>query len=627
MIHLKSISLVYQDTAIFDDISCTFNDGQHLGVVGRNGAGKSTLLKAIAGQAMLDAGSISVDRNKTIAYMPQDLVFTSVLSVFDEAFSTFVELADLIKNKEELERRLHDNPDVHDVEKYAHIAERLAHYDIPAYKTRTEKMLRGLGFTDETMRKSVANLSSGWRMRVLLAKLLLMNADFYLFDEPTNHLDIVSKQWFFEFLTSAPFGFLLVTHDRYFLDRAVTGIFELERGAGRLYNGNFTTYVELKEQERAIKESAYNRQQKEITRKQATIDRFRASASKSRMAQSMIKQLEKIELIEPDPVLPKVNFKFPKPVRAGDVVLSFRNLTQEFNGTAVFDKISGEIRRGEKVAIVAPNGAGKTTLFNLIVGNYKSPEDTIVFGHNVTYAYFEQDQTRILQPKNTVLQEILSGVADISESTARTMLGSFLFSGDDVNKTIAVLSGGERCRVALVKLLLQNANFLLLDEPTNHLDIYAKEVLLQALLAYEGTVLLVSHDRDFLQKLATRIFELTPHALRSYQGSYESYLACKDDTGKIEQARNKHVEKISEHTAAEPKISGKDRYLQRKELASLESKIERLEKKIGELRVTLGLCDYGSICYRETGEQIKSSEAALAQATDRWEDLNKKLDV
>jgi ATP-binding cassette subfamily F protein 3 len=624
MIHLDSLSLAYGDAVIFNDVSCNFNEHQHIGVVGRNGAGKSTLLKAIAGQAMLDNGSVTIDRNKTIAYMPQDLVFTSTLSVIDEAFSTFAELGQLLKEKDVLEPRLHDNPSVQEVEQYGHVTERLSHYDISACRARTERILRGLGFTDETMKRNVAQLSVGWRMRVLLAKLLLMDADFYLFDEPTNHLDIVSKEWFFEFLKSASFGFLLVTHDRYFLDHAVTKIFELERGNGRLYNGTFSTYVELKEQERLVKESTYNRQQKEIARKQATIDRFRASASKASFVQSMIKQLDKMELVELDPVLPKVNFKFPQPVRAGDVVLSFHKLAQSFEGKTVFSNISGEVRRGEKVAVIAPNGAGKTTLFNLIVGNYKSPEEAIVFGHNVTYAYFEQDQTRVLHPKNTVLQEVLNNAPNVNESTVRTMLGSFLFSGDDVNKTIQVLSGGERCRVALVKLLLQNANFLLLDEPTNHLDLYAKEVLLQALQAYEGTVMLVSHDHDFLQRIATRILELTPHALNSYKGSYESYLACKK-----EMQRDTAGEESTKQEAPKAKVvtSQKERYLQRKELTSIEGKIERLEAKTAELTTSLGAVEYGSKNYHEIVEQIKKNKTILADLSKQWEVLMAKLDA
>lgn len=624
MIHLDSISLAFGDAVIFNDISCNFNEHQHIGVVGRNGAGKSTLLKAIAGQAMLDNGSVSIDRNKTIAYMPQDLVFTSTLSVVDEAFATFTELCQLIKDKELLEARLNHNPDAHEIDQYAHVTERLTHYDISACKARTERILRGLGFNDESLKKSVEKLSVGWRMRVLLAKLLLMNADFYLFDEPTNHLDIVSKEWFFEFLKAAPFGFLLVTHDRYFLDHGVNKIFELERGNGRLYDGTFSKYVELKEQERIVKEAAYNRQQKEINRKQATIDRFRASASKASFVQSMIKQLDKMELVELDPVLPKVNFKFPQPVRAGDVVLSFEKLSQFFDGKPIFTNISGEVRRGEKVAVIAPNGAGKTTLFNIIVGHLSSPEDSVVFGHNVTYAYFEQDQTRVLHPKNTVLQEVLQYAPHVSEATVRTMLGSFLFSGDDVEKTISVLSGGERCRVALVKLLLQNANFLLLDEPTNHLDLYAKEVLLQALQAYEGTVMLVCHDHDFLQRIATRILELTPTALNSYKGSYESYLADKKAlTAQQEPQEGRKAEPKSEKTMT----SQKERYLMRKELTSIEGKIERLELKTTELTNSLGEIEYGSKKYQEIVDQIKKNKATLADLSKQWEALMQRLDA
>lgn len=639
MIQINDISLRYGDRKLFDSISCTFNDGQRIGVVGRNGAGKSTLLKALAGYTQLDEGSVSFSRGTTIAYMPQELVLVSEKPVFEETYSVFADMVVAMAEKEALEKSFEEAQATEEMlERYAELQEKLVDYDPSQCKALAERILKGLGFTAETFDKPVTELSVGWKMRIVLAKLLLQDADFYFFDEPTNHLDIVSKEWFYNFLRSSTFGFLLVSHDRYYLEKACTHIFEIEQGQGKLYSGNFSSYVEQKEQASTIKEAAYERQQREIKAKQATIDRFRASASKARMAQSMIKQLDKIELIELDHVLPQVKFTFRAVERAGQIVLSGKDLSKSFKGRVLFKNVSCLIERGEKVALIAPNGAGKTTLFNLISGSLEKDSGSVEFGHNVTYAVFEQDQLQSLSARKTILEEVLDSAPNVTEATVRTFLGSFLFSGDDVHKKISVLSGGERSRVAMVKVLLTRANFLLLDEPTNHLDLYAKEVLLQALQQYDGTVLMVCHDHDFIERLATRILELTPSALHSYKGTYESYLAQKEHVRSYihDHAGVATDEKIHEKSALlKTKMPGtlgqKNSVAQnshhndsapfKKELSSLENKISRLEKKIEEVGFKFADCEYGSDDYQRIFKEHTSLQHDLKKAMAEWESL------
>ncbi len=608
MIQLYDLVLRYGEAPIFDHISIVLPE-QRIGVVGRNGAGKSTLLKMIDHRgAGLDDGAITVAGNRSIAYMPQEIVLTSDKTIFDETFSAFDQLAALQKEQELFEQLPDKEITVDMLERYAQAQEQIKELNPADSAARTEKMLQGLGFARDTFNKPVAQLSVGWKMRIVLAKLLLKRADFYLFDEPTNHLDMVSKEWFSSFLKSADFSFLLVTHDRYFLEHTCNHIFELERGKGTLYNGNFSSYLAQKEHAAAIKQAAFDRQQKEIGRKQAVIDKFR-SGTRAKMAQSMLKQLDKIERIEPDPVMPTVKFNFTSPARAGHQVLSFDNLEQSFNGVSIFKNISGSIIRGEKVAVVGANGSGKTTLFNIINGSYPRQMGFVEFGHNVTFAVFEQDQLKALSLTNTVYQEVLDACPGVPEVTVRKFLGAFLFTGDDVYKKINVLSGGERGRVALVKVLLQNANFLLLDEPTNHLDLYAKEVLLQALQQYEGTILLVCHDHDFLERLATRVLELTPTALHSYPGTYESYLA---------QARQKEVSTIAQRNAkqapARPQHEKKHDGLD-----TLEAKIARLEKQLKDIDGLFAQCPYDSPAYKNAVAERERAVKALEEAMQLWQ--------
>jgi len=596
MIQLKNITLQYGERILFDNISATFAQNQRVGLVGRNGAGKSTLLKIIAGQLKPDEGSISFSKDLRIAYMPQEIVLLSEKSVFDEAFSVF--------DEQQKDEHLH----------YL--------FDSSAAQARTVRILKGLGFTESTMKNSVATLSIGWRMRLVLAQLLLQEADFYLFDEPTNHLDIVTKEWFLQFLNNANFGYLFISHDRYYLDRVCDYIFEIERGNGTVFTGNFTKYLTLKAQQQELIRSTYERQTREIAQKMKTIERFRASASKAKMAQSMIKQVDKIEVVKPEPVLPLVTFSFPAVQRAGQIVLHCNNVGYSFGDKQIFKNASLEIERGEKVALVAANGKGKTTLLNVLMGKLALQQGTVTLGHNVSVALFEQEQLHVLNPKATVIEEVIAHCADTPESLIRGFLGSFLFSGDDVYKKIAVLSGGERNRVAMVKVLLQKANFLILDEPTNHLDLYAKQVLLQALQQYQGTILFVSHDHDFLNILATRVVELTHDRLYSYTGNYKEYLYQKEH----QQASDSSLDTLlsgthDERNLAIPQksvISSKEAREIRKEVGTLEGKIKKYEAQLEEINEKL-VESYGSAQHKHLLDEMTRVQKELDQALGRWE--------
>lgn len=621
MIHLHELALAYGEQVLFADLSGTLSAHDRVGLIGRNGAGKSTLLKIIAGLTKPNEGTVSIERDKKIAYMPQEVVLVSQKTAFDEALTVFDYFIKLEQEKIEIERLLASGSDEAEqiLERYTEVIQELEQFDRARALARTERIMRGLGFNDVRMHEIVTNLSVGWRMRLVLAQLLLQEADFYLFDEPTNHLDIVTKEWFFDFLKASNFGFLLVSHDKYYLDHACDSMLELERGVGTWYKGhNFSEYIALKEHQRQVKLSTREREEKEMARKQATIERFRASASKAKMAQSMIKQLDKMELTDVEPPLPTINLQFPASTRAGEVVLTVKNLSYSFGSEPLFQNLSCHIMRGEKVALVAANGMGKTTLFNLISGAYKLQQGTVTFGHNVTYAVFEQDQMRALKPTNTVMQEVLDACPNISQATIRTFLGSFLFSGDSVYKSISALSGGERNRVAMVKVLLQKANLLLLDEPTNHLDIYAKDILLQALRAYDGTIIMVSHDHDFLQHSATRILELTPTGLLNFPGDYESYRAHKKAEEQTDSVATDAKKAVKEESTGKLSEQAKQK---RKESAQLEQKITKAERDIKLLTQSFETLTYGSLEYRQATNKLAKTQQALQELTQQWEKL------
>ena len=649
MLIVKKLSLNFGQQVIFEDISFTVNSNERIGLVGRNGSGKTTLLKIISdfnqsGTKDFDSGQIEIYKNKKIAYLPQQVILESKKDILHEALNSFITdlgyLGDLIHEYNDLENKINSlhNHEVNNLERYSNLQILLNELNFEKKVLETKKILLGLGFSESILKDSVQTLSVGWKMRLVLAKLLLQKADFYLFDEATNHLDLVAKDWFLAFLQNANFGFMLVCHDRYFLDKLCSQIYELSLGQLNIYTGNYSKYLEQKEHDKQLLEQKYIEQQKYIKKEMAVIDRFRASASRSNMAQSKLKALEKLELVKIEPMQKIVKIKFNNVKQAGKIVLTVKNLAKSFGDKLIFKNVNFEIDRGEKVAIVAPNGQGKSTLLNMIMENIlcEDPGSKIIFGHNVFPAFFEQDQNKTLNPKKTIYQEVEDSCKTTEQrQKIRTILGSFLFSGDDIEKTISVLSGGEKNRVAMVKVLLQDANFLILDEPTNHLDIESKEVLLSVLKDYPGTILFVSHDRDFLNNLSTAIIELKQDSSYKYKGNYDAFLEQKDaQQNVIENVKNielraNHIEHAlsSRARTRDPEIKhsnnfSKNDYETRKQIRALESKIEKQEKELELLTKKFENLEYGSKDYNKVLNEINKIEKELNENLALWEILN-----
>src|SRR5579863_1970941 len=397
MINGYNVCLEMIEQVIFDDISFVFDHDQRIGLVGRNGSGKSTLLKVIAGQQQLDKGSVSIQKGKTIAYLSQDVVLQSDKSIVEETYTSFAHVALLLEEQKAIEAQLDSADDLDELlERYAVVCEKLLHIDQESMRAEAKKVLMGLGFRPEQLDEPVATLSVGWKMRIVLAKLLLKKADFYLFDEPTNHLDIVANEWFLQFLKNASFGFILVCHDRYFLNQVCDTIFELEMGKGTLYVGNYDKYEKQKAHDAELLEMQYKNQQKELKQKMETIERFKAKANKAAMAQSMLKAIDRVERIELPPSPPEISFTFPPLQQSGSIVLTVKDVAQSFGDKQIFKNVSFEVQRGKKIALVASNGVGKTTLFKLIAQRLPLKTGSIVLGYNVTYTVFDQDQTASL---------------------------------------------------------------------------------------------------------------------------------------------------------------------------------------------------------------------------------------
>jgi ATP-binding cassette subfamily F protein 3 len=622
MITASNVSLAFGQRELFKNISFSIEKNQKIGLVGRNGSGKSTLLKVLCDQQGIDEGQISVEKHVKIAYLPQEVVLTSQRSILDEALTTFGSLVDLNYELEALKAEKELSPA--QLEHFVFLQNELSDKNFDQLIVQAKKMLTALGFEQNRLQRPVTELSVGWKMRLVLAKLLLQKADFYLFDEPTNHLDIVAKDWFLDFLKHSNTGFILISHDRFFLDELCENIFEIERGNLKIYKGNYSSYLEQKEKDETILLAQFQAQQKHIKKTTDLINRFRAKASKANMAQSLLKSLEKIELIEIEPKPPKVRLNFSNVKRTGDIVLSVKNICKSFNSQNLFKNVSFDIVRGDKVALVAANGKGKTSLLNLITGKYPNECGTIKFGHNVEPVFFEQDQEASLNKNRTVLEEAES-ICTTSEMRLRVrgLLGAFLFSGDDVEKRISVLSGGEKNRVAMVKILLKDANFLILDEPTNHLDIQTKEILLDALTQYPGTILFVSHDRTFIDKLATRVLELLPDKIINYPGNYESYLYHKKQVEL--QGQTRATPEKANITEPKKSSSSKEWYEQKKRLGFVERKIDSLEKELLELNQKFEALQYASDEFQHAFKRINEIKEQLDSLYKEWEELQEKI--
>lgn len=620
MIYADKINLSFGSQPIFDDLSFSIQQDQKVGLVGRNGSGKSTLLKAVVDNSVLDSGTLSFFSSKKIAYLPQSVVLESERPLIDETVRALDEVAQLLDQAELLQKRMITDKSNETAQEFANVQALLAEHNIEYLQAQAKRMLHGLGFKTEQFSMPVSSLSVGWKMRVVLAKLLLQDADFYLFDEPTNHLDLIAKEWFLSFLKNASFGFILVCHERYFMDELCSHILSLERGKGTMYSGNYSKFIAQKKHDDELIRAAYVNQQKEIKQKKETIERFRSKASKAKMAQSMIKALDKIEVITLPPTTKEISFNFNTIKPSGRIAVEAHNLGYSFGDKKIFEHVSFSIERGQKVAIVAANGVGKTTLLNIINKKLPLQKGSVIFDDRVTAALFEQDQNKMLNQQATIIQNITELCSEKTEQAIRSMLGAFLFSNDDVNKKVSVLSGGEKNRVGMVATLLHDANLLMLDEPTNHLDIQSKETLLKALKNYTGTMIFVSHDRDFINDLATHILELTADGAFFYHGNFDSYLYQKQHNGQMpaEKKESKKEAPAQQEVKTSTK-SNKELYLLRKESNRLERMVAKAEQKVAELTQKNTEITWGSAESASLQQELTTTKTKLAELTAEWE--------
>ena len=529
MLQLSGAGKRYGQKLLFEDVNWLITPNERTGLVGGNGTGKSTLLKILAGMESLDYGQRTHVRGMTLGYLPQDGLALSGRSVFEECLSVFDELRDMEKESEALTHILSDaDPKSKEyaaaADRYSEIADHLHVHDIYTLDAQVGAVLGGLGFSKEDWERRTEEFSGGWQMRIALAKLLLQKPSLLLLDEPTNHLDLESRNWLEDYLHNYENAFILISHDRYFLDVTVNKTVEVWNKRMHVYHGNYEKYLTLKEERRTQIMAAYKNQRDRIEALEAFINRFRAQATKAKQVQSRIKELEKIERIEVPEEEATIHFKFPQPPASGRTVIEVTNLTKHYGEKRVLDDVSFTIERGDRIALVGANGAGKSTMIRMLSALEEPTRGTIRLGHNVLADYFAQDQYKVLDGNAEMLDDITGSNPKVDVVTLRSLLGCFMFTGDDVFKKLGVLSGGERNRYAMAKMLVSPANFLLLDEPTNHLDLRAKDVLLDAIREFSGTVIFVSHDRYFIDGLATRVFEVEDRRVHIYPGNYEDYL-------------------------------------------------------------------------------------------------------
>ena len=533
MLSLQNAGKRFGPRVLFTEANWLIRSNEKTALVGANGTGKSTLMKVLAGLESLDYGTMQQTRGMSIGYLPQEGLRLTGRTVFDECLSVFDELrameGEIERTAAQLSELDHASPEYESAaERFSMLQERFHALDGYALDAQVGTVLTGLGFGKEDWSREVDEFSGGWQMRIALAKLLLAKPNLLLLDEPTNHLDLETRNWLEDYLHNYPFGYILISHDRYFLDVTIDRTVEIWNKRLTTFQGNYTKYLSQKDERRAQLQAAYKNQRDQIEHLEAFISRFRYQATKAKQVQSRIKELEKIERIEIPEEEPVIHFKFPQPAPSGRMVVEAEGLAKNYGPKHVFSNARFTIERGDRVALVGVNGAGKSTLIKLLTGVETPTEGTVKLGHNVVSEYFAQDQYKVLDPEARMLDDISRAALKVPESELRSLLGCFLFSGDDVFKPLGVLSGGERNRFALARILVSPSNFLLLDEPTNHLDMRAKDVLLDAIAAFSGTVVFVSHDRYFIDRLATRVIEVENGVITTYEGNYEDYLRKKE---------------------------------------------------------------------------------------------------
>lgn len=587
MLNIHNLSVSFGGTFLFEEVTFRLGSGDRVGLVGKNGAGKSTMLKILAGDIKPDSGQIATEKEVRMGFLRQDIDFEVGRTVLEEAYEAFTEIKKIERKLEEINHQLVTRSD-YESEEYSNIIEQLSDYTHQFeilggynYVGDTEKILLGLGFKREEFNNQTDTFSGGWRMRIELAKLLLQSNDILLLDEPTNHLDIESIIWLESFLRNFPGVVVIVSHDKMFLDNVTNRTIEISLGKAYDFNKPYSQYLVLRGEIREKQLATQKNQAKKIEETEKLIEKFRAKASKASMAQSLIKKLDKVERIEVDEDDNSVmNISFPVSQTPGRVVIEAEHVTKAYGDKTILKDISLLVERGSKIAFVGQNGQGKSTFIKAIVNEFKY-EGTIKLGHNVQLGYFAQNQAEYLDGEKTILDTMLEAALDTNRSKVRDMLGSFLFRGDDVEKKVKVLSGGERNRLALCKLLLQPINVLLMDEPTNHLDIKSKNVLKAALQKYEGTLLLVSHDRDFLQGMANTVYEFKDQKIKEYLGDINFFLEQRNAMN-MREIEKKDV--VKETPKFEKKnLSFEEQKTQKalqNRLSKVESLIQQLEKDI-----------------------------------------------
>jgi ATP-binding cassette subfamily F protein 3 len=633
MFNAHNITVSFGGETLFDQISFRLAKGDHIGLIGKNGAGKSTLLKLMNLENQPTSGSFALEKNCKIGYLPQDLDFDNGRSVLEEAYLAFEEIKKVEIRQEEIHKIMEETQDF-ESQSYMEVLDELNELNNRFemiggyhYQSQTEKILLGLGFTIKDLNASTDTFSGGWRMRIELAKLLLKDNDILLLDEPTNHLDIESIIWLEQFLKKFKGALVMVSHDRMFLDQITNRTIEILHQRIFDFKKPYSKYMEIRKELRAQQLAAQKNQEKQIQQTEKLIERFRAKASKASMAQSLIKKLDKIDRIEIDPEENrKIKFEFSISHQPGKIILEAKDISKSFGDKHVLDSVNIDIERGEKIAFVGQNGQGKSTLAKILVGELES-KGKVRLGHNVQIGYFAQNQSTYLDGKKTVLESAEDSATPENRTKVRDLLGAFLFPGDAVDKKVHVLSGGERNRLALCKLLLQPFNVLVMDEPTNHLDIASKNVLKEALKKFQGTLILVSHDRDFVQGLCEKVISFKQREVKTFLGDINAYLEDQKFSS------IKELEKKSKDQIKKPIKEKETSYERQKEIRGAQQKISKLERQISDLEKEIKKIDFDlEINYETTISQTNFFDIYQAKKRDleklmkKWEKLQLLFD-
>ena len=627
MFNAHNITVSFGGETLFNEISFRLGRGDHIGLIGKNGAGKSTLLKLMTLENQPTSGSFALEKNCKIGYLPQDLDFDNGRTVLEEAYLAFEEIKKVESRQEEIHKIMEQTQD-YESQSYMELLDELNELNDRFemiggyhYQSQTEKILLGLGFTMNDLNASTDTFSGGWRMRIELAKILLKENDILLLDEPTNHLDIESIIWLEQFLKKFKGALVMVSHDRMFLDQVTNRTIEILHQRIFDFKKPYSQYIKLRRELREQQQAAQKNQEKQIQQTEKLIERFRAKASKASMAQSLIKKLDKIDRIEIDPdENRKIKFQFSISHQPGKIILKAKDITKSFGDKHVLNSVNIEIERGEKIAFVGQNGQGKSTLAKILVGELES-KGKVSLGHNVQIGYFAQNQSTYLDRTKTVIESAEDSATPENRTKVRDLLGSFLFQGDAVDKKVHVLSGGERNRLALCKLLLQPFNVLVMDEPTNHLDIASKNVLKQALKKFEGTLILASHDRDFIQGLCEKIISFKDKEVKVFLGDINSYLEDQKLSSLKELEKNTYGQKSNNKKKRNLYEKQKEIRGTQQKILKIEKQITNLEKEIKQIDLKLEI-DY-EVTIREPNffDLYQAKKRDLDNLIEKWEKL------